>query len=179
MDGEEMIKRGIYGIYKSKEYRLSFDYKKLLSKNQKLLENGFNYYINNDGSYDKEYLEKEVNIEELTDLYEVKYNIMINGKEISPVGSLREKITLWVTPVGEMKENKIYTIINLEELKIEHSMPVQVNKGELYVEVEMNQIEKFLEYKKHIGPFEYKGIERKELPNTEEIVNYLFELFPN
>ena len=67
-----MIKRGIYGIYKSKEYRLSFDYKKLLSKNQKLLENGFNYYINNDGSYDKVYLEKEVNIEEITDIYEVK-----------------------------------------------------------------------------------------------------------
>ena len=47
------------------------------------------------------------------------------------------------------------------------------------VKVEINKIEKFVEYKIHIEIFEYKGTERREFLNTKETLDYLFDDFPN
>ncbi len=116
----------------------------------------------------------------MEDLYNISCNVVVCGKEIKPRGMGRKTVTISVSDDRAMEDqdgSNIYWIIDLKSLIcVEHTKPVIEERSLKNVEVEINKIEKFIEYKKHIGPFEYKGIEKKEMGNTNETLEYLSKL---
>ena len=126
---------------------------------------------------------KDIDLENLEDIYNINYNVVICGKEIKPRGMDKKSVTILVSDDRAMEDavgSNIYWIIDLKSLIcVEHTKPVMEDRSLKKVEVEINKIEKFVEYKKHIEIFEYKGTERREFLNTKETLDYLFDDFPN
>ena len=182
------MRTGTYCVYKKdkKEYYCTRNKEKikLVSKNKEKLLESFLEHTGKDwrGELYFSYY-KDIDLENLEDIYNINYNVVICGKEIKPRGMDKKSVTILVSDDRAMEDavgSNIYWIIDLKSLIcVEHTKPVMEDRSLKKVEVEINKIEKFVEYKKHIEIFEYKGTERREFLNTKETLDYLFDDFPN
>ena len=158
------MRKDIYVIYKGKEYRMGNLDGVLVSKNPEKIKEGFTEHkFRNWKNEEESSYHKLVSLNDLEDIYRVKYYMIVNGEEMLVMGYRQ----------GEYR----FTGYSEKEEKDFETYRVDIGTWDVYVPI--SKIEKFIEIKKHIGPFEYMGEERKERPNTKETIEYIFTTFPN
>ena len=145
------MRKGNYCVYKKdgKEYscgNLMESNIVIASENEEKMDMGFlkERYRNWRGEEEYSYY-KIVLLEDLEDIYRVKYYMIVNGEEMLVMGYRQ----------GEYR----FTGYSEKEEKDFETYRVDIGTWDVYVPI--SKIEKFIEIKKHIGPFEYMGEERR------------------
>ena len=167
MANKIIMKSGNYGIYKvdGLEYacgKLETSRVKLISKNPEKIKEGFTEHkFRNWKNEEESSYHKLVSLNDLEDIYRVKYYMIVNGKE---------------RRISGYNEKEFITYSEKEE---EEFKTYREDIVTWLVYVPISKIEKFVELKEHIGLYDYRGEERKDLPNTKETIEYISTTFPN